>query len=505
MGPLNYAFIIAGIPAKISSKTLDIFQVYLLYYKYKARAQTDKQKGHHTPTRFINVLFDKSPKTKRKGDELMLFFISPVSSLVQKLSNEKDLLVFLGLKGVTNSVNEFQLYYEKLFGFLIHHLDAAIAKIEADETVEEKPEIQQPAIPEIPGYTPEAVEAYESLFGEFPPSPAPAVEDVIEPATTTDTVETETTQEIDEELETETITDRMLKAKTKDELDAIKAENPEEVTKLWDTLSIPEKNQIKCIAKSPDGKKKPATLGYKFTYTDPNTKEKFEAAYLGYYLHGQALTDEDQRAITVKGKGLICSKKDLRPRRKQPLLAPGIQQYLEDVLSNPAKAEATVETKPTDTAVETDTPTASEMAENTFTGLVETPKKPQDGLMTGNKPGSQLSNQDAVQTTLDLKTPETEPETVEVIQPNKLLTALEQGIKKVNNELEITYEAVNKSTFLEVHHGKTKIGTFEYKGNDIWIQACEKMKHHGFTEAMIYDLADVEYLNSLELLECPKA
>ena len=427
----------------------------------------------------------------------MLFFINPVSSLIHKLSDEKKLLQLLGLAPVSNSVNEFQLYYKKLFGFLIHHLESAIAKIEADEAVEEKPEIQQPATPEIPGYTQEEIEAYDSLFGEFPPSPAPAVEETIQPATPTATVESEPTQEIDEVLDTETLAYKMLKAKTKDELDAIKAENPEEVTRLWDTLSIPEKNYIKCIAKSPNAKKEPATLGYKFTYTDPNTKEKFEATYLGYYLHGQALTDENQRAITVKGKGLICSKNDLRPKRKQPLLAPGIQQYLEDVLSNPAKVEVTEEVK-------TDTPTATEMAENTFTGLVETPKKPQDGLTTGKPQSSQPSKSSAVQTMLDLKTPETEPETVEVIQPNKLLTALEQGIKKINNELEITYEAVNKSTFLEVHHGKTKIGTFEYKGNDIWIQACEKMKHHGFTEEMIFNLADVEYLNSLELLESPK-
>ena len=434
----------------------------------------------------------------------MLFFLNPVSSLVQKLSNEKDLLVFLGLKGVTNSVNEFEIYYKKFLGYLIHHLEAAIAKIEAEAAVEEKPEAKQPSCPEIPGYTQEEIYAYDSLFGELPPSPAPTVEEIIQPATPTATVETESTQEVDEVLDTETLAYKMLKAKTKDELDAIKAENPEEVTRLWDTLSIPEKNYIKCIAKSPNAKKEPATLGYKFTYTDPNTKEKYEATYLGYYLHGQALTDETQRAITVKGKGLICSKNDLRPRRKQPLLAPGIQQYLEDVLSNPAKAETTVEKKPTDTAVETDTPTATEMAENTFTGLVETPKKSQDGLTTGKPQSSQPSKQNAVQTMLDLKTPETEPETVEVIQPNKLLTALEQGIKKVNNELEITYEAVNKSTFLEVHHGKTKIGTFEYKGNDIWIQACDKMKHHGFTEEMIFNLADVEYLNSLELLESPK-
>ena len=137
------------------------------------------------------------------------------------------------------------------------------------------------------------------------------------------------------------------------------------------------------------------------------------------------------------------------------------------------------------------------MAKNTFTGLVA-PKKSQDGLTSGKTESSQPSKPSAVQTRLEFKTPETEPETVEVIQPNKLLTALEQGIKKVNNELDIQYEAFNNSTFLEVYHGNTRIGTFEYKGNDIWIQACEKMKHHGFTEEMIYNLADVEYLESLE-------
>ena len=478
--------------------------VYLLYYKYRARAQTDKQKGHHTPTRFINVLFDKSPKTKRKGDELMIFLINPVTTIVQNLSNENELLIFLGLKSVTNSVNEFGLFYKKFLGFLIHHLEKTMAEIEAETAVEEKPEAKQPSCPEIPGYTQEEIYAYDSLFGELPPSPAPTVEEIIQPATSTEAVESETTQEVDEVLDTETLAYKMLKAKTKDELDAIKAENPEEVTRLWDTLTIPEKNYIKCIAKSPNAKKEPATLGYKFTYTDPNTKEKFEATYLGYYLHGQALTDEDQRAITVKGKGLICSKKDLRPRKKQPLLAPGIQQYLEDVLSNPAKATATVETKPKDTAVETDLPTATEMAENTFTGL-ELPKKSPAGSTTGKTKSSQPSKQNAEQKVLDLKTPNTEPETVEVIQPNKLLTALEQGIKKVNNELDIQYEAFNNSTFLEVYHGKERIGTFEHKGNDIWIQGCENMKHHGFTEAMIFNLADVEYLNSLELLESPKA
>ena len=135
----------------------------------------------------------------------MLFFLNPVSSLVQKLSNEKDLLVFLGLKGVTNSVNEFEIYYKKFLGYLIHHLEAAIAKIEAEAAVEEKPEAKQPSCPEIPGYTSEEAAAYESIFGELPPSPAPTVEEIIQPATPTATVESEPTQEIDEVLDTETL------------------------------------------------------------------------------------------------------------------------------------------------------------------------------------------------------------------------------------------------------------------------------------------------------------
>ena len=425
----------------------------------------------------------------------MLFFLNPVSSLVQKLSNEQDLLVFLGLKGVTNSVNEFQLYYDKFFGFLIHHLDAAIAKIEAEAAVEETPEIQQPATHEIPGYTQEEIEAYDSLFGEFPPSPAPAVEDTIQPATPTATVESEPTQEVEEVLDTETLAYKMLKAKTKDELDAIKAENPEEVTRLWDTLSIPEKNYIKCIAKSPNAKKEPATLGYKFTYTDPNTKEKYEATYLGYYLHGQALTDENQRAITVKGKGLICNKSDLRPRKKQPLLAPGIQQYLEDVLSNPAKSEATVETKPTDTAVETETPTATEMAANKFTGLVPAPKS-QDGLTTGNKPDSQSSKQNAEQKTLDLKTPKPQPETDTEVQLTEWLLAIEREISQANTELSFEYESFGGSTYLEVFHGSTRLATLEDDGKSIWMKGSHKLNFHGITEEKIDTMLDPDFLQS---------
>ena len=423
----------------------------------------------------------------------MIFLIKPVTTIVQNLSNENGLLIFLGLKGVTNSVNEFGLFYKKFLGFLIHHLEAAIAEIEADEKVEKKTEIQQPATPEIPGYTQEEIEAYDSLFGELPPSPAPAVEETIQPATRKAPV---MTKEKDEEIETEILQDRILKAKTRDELDALKAENPGAVNEIWNGLSIPEKNQIKCIAKSPDGKKKPATLGYKFTYTDPNTKEKHEATYLGYYLHGQALTDEDQRAITVKGKGLICNKSDLRPRRKQPLLAPGIQQYLEDILSNPAKAEVTVEEKPTDTKVESDAPTATEMAANKFKGLVEQPKKSQAGLMTGKTESSQPSKQNAEQTMLDLKTPETEPETTTEAKPTEWLLAIEREINQANTELSFEYDSFGGSIYLEVFHGKTRVVTLEDNGSSIEIRGADKLKFHGITDEKLDTMLHPDFLQS---------
>lgn len=420
----------------------------------------------------------------------MLFFISPVSSLVQKLSNEKDLLVFLGLKGVTNSVNEFQLYYDKFFGFLIHHLEAAIAKIEADETVEEKPAVQQPAIPEIPGYTPEEVEAYESIFGEYPPSPAPAVEDVIQPATPTAPVELEPTQEIIDDSETENLKDRLLQAKNKKELDAIKAENPEDVTKLWDTLSIPEKNHIKCITQSVDGRKRPVTPGYRFIYTAPNGSEQY-VRYIGYYLHGEAITDEDKRAILLDGIGIICSKKDLKPSKKQFTLKDSERELLEDIMSNPAK------TKPVDTTeeVELEAPTAKQMAENTFTGLVP-PKKPQDGLTSGKTQSSQPSKQNAGQKVLDLKTSESQPETTTEAKPTQSLKILQEKIAIANSKLSFGYDSFGGRTFLEVYHEDERIGTFEDDGNSVWMKGCSKMYNHGFTDELFEILLDEETLKS---------
>lgn len=433
----------------------------------------------------------------------MLFFINPLSNIVQKLaneqerakllSNEREFSRLLGLRPVTNSVNEFELYYQKFLGFLIHHLEAAIAEIETDETVEEKqpavqqPEVQQPAIPAIEGYTPEEVDAYESIFGEYPPSPAPAVEDVIEPVTPTATVKTEPTQEIDEELETETIKERLLEAKNKKELDAIKAENPDAVTAIWDELTIPEKNHIKCIAQSIDGRKRPITPGYRFIYTAPNGSEQY-VRYIGFYLHGEAITNEDKRAILLDGIGIICSKKDLKPSKKQVNLKDSEKELLQDIMSNP------VETKPTET-VATETPTASEMAENNFTGLVA-PKKSQDGLTSGKTENSQPSKQNAVQKMLDLKTPSIEPETTTEAKPTDWLLAIEREIQQANTELTFEYDSFGGSIYLEVFHGETRVITLEDNGSSIEIRGADKLKFHGISDEKLDIMLHPDFLQS---------
>ena len=426
----------------------------------------------------------------------MIFLINPVTTIVQNLSNENGLLIFLGLKGVTNSVNEFGLFYKKFLGFLIHHLEKTMAEIETDETVEEKqpevkPEIQQPAIPEIEGYTPEEVEAYESIFGEFPPSPAPAVEDVIKPATPTDTVETETTQEIIEESETENLKDRLLQAKNKKELDAIKAENPETVTAIWDELTIPEKNHIKCITQSIDGRKRPITPGYRFVYTSKNGAEQF-VRYIGFYLHGEAINDEDKRAISLDGIGIICSKKDLKPAKKQFVLTEGEIEHLKGMMSNPGKIKAIDTTE----VVDKETPTATEMAENNFTGLVETPKKPQGGSTTGKTQSSQPSKSSAVQTMLDLQAPKPQPETTTEVQPTEALKILQKKIAIANSSLSFEYDSFGGKTYLEVYHEGDRIGTFEDDGNSIWMKGCSKMYNHGFTDELFEILLDEETLKS---------
>ncbi|NEP80135.1 MAG: hypothetical protein F6K39_19395 [Okeania sp. SIO3B3] len=72
------------------------------------------------------------------GDQQMLFFLSPVSSLVDSLSQEETLTkAYLGLseamtEPITNSVGEFVFYYNRFLGYIIYNLESTIAEIEAN-------------------------------------------------------------------------------------------------------------------------------------------------------------------------------------------------------------------------------------------------------------------------------------------------------------------------------------------------------------------------------------
>ena len=184
-------------------------------------------------------------------------------------------------------------------------------------------------------YTPEELDAYESLYGEPPrkktkPSePKPSLN----------------------ELKAE-----ILKKTTKEELEAFKASIGEEKTeKIWNNSSIVEKNYLRCITQSEINKKNPAILGYRIQYTAPSTKTKYDSIYLGYYLYGELLENENQRVIFANGKAIVCSKDDIKVLRKQTPLSIEERLNLERIISEPV--------------IRNEQPTAEEMANNNFTGL----------------------------------------------------------------------------------------------------------------------------------------
>ncbi len=199
------------------------------------------------------------------------------------------------------------------------------------------------------------------------------------------TPKSQETDDIFNELQSKSLKERMLSCKNHAELEQLKSENPELVTKVWDSLSIIEKNHIKCITKTE--KQPPATLGYQFYYTDPASEVKYFAYYLGFYLHGETVED-GKRAILVGEKAIICDKTDLKPipLKKQNKLPAYKIKELELILSNPETRTEPI-TEQEDTA-----PTPEEIATNTFTGLAPAPKQ-QTGTPTGNKPDSRQSEQ----------------------------------------------------------------------------------------------------------------
>lgn len=198
----------------------------------------------------------------------MLFFISPVSSLVQNFSEEKALLrVYLGLtesmsEPITNSVGEFQFYYNRFLGYLIYNLENTIAEIEAADTFVEEQELEEaaeqakadifPAEQEQPAPTLSKEEKIEiarqvgatklESADQIPSTPTEKtqVNEVVavESEPSLQTPKSQETDEIFNELQSKSLKERMLICKNHAELEQLKSENPELVTKVWDSLSI---------------------------------------------------------------------------------------------------------------------------------------------------------------------------------------------------------------------------------------------------------------------------
>ena len=118
----------------------------------------------------------------------------------------------------------------------------------------------------------------------------------------------------DEAWSIQILKDVMLSKNSKKELENYKDNiGLDRVREVWNNCTIPEKNYIQIIVhKKPDNTDRIyGTLGYPLQYIDPKTKKTYNGRYLGFYLHGELITNENQRAIAIDGKGFIIDKKDI--------------------------------------------------------------------------------------------------------------------------------------------------------------------------------------------------
>ncbi|NES64225.1 MAG: hypothetical protein F6K24_02620 [Okeania sp. SIO2D1] len=435
----------------------------------------------------------------------MLLFFSPVFNLLSK-SEKQAKLVYLGVELIpANDTNKsLQVsgdFHHKLLSYIKQHIDAAIAEMENKEAIAVK--TQEPTITTSQiDYTPEELDAYDSVFGEQPPTPAPSQDEKIvtdsdenleitpDPAPTSEAnevpasekvdsfqkPESDSTEQIFDELKSESLKERMLSCKNRSELEKFKVEiGSDKADKVWDSCSIIERNLIKCANAAMD--KKAATPFDLIQWRDVLGKLQ-NARYVGFYLHGLQIKNEDDRVIYLTNQDIfkVVDKRSLKAvaAKSQKPCPPELVVKLEKALSEPE-----------DTA-----PTADEIANNTFSGLVPV-KKQQTGLQTGNKPELPPSEPSVVQTALDLKTPPPEQKKSKVTA-TPLLELVASEIKKVNPELTFDYDSNGKSTFLDIYHGSSSIGTFEDDGEDLWSFNTAKMLHHGFTKEMIDALGEIE-------------
>ena len=410
----------------------------------------------------------------------MLFFLNPVTTLVDSLSQEKVLTkAYLGLssamtKPITNSVGEFRFYYSRFLGYIIHNLEFTIAEIEgkanATATAPTEEEKALP-IPEVLITSPdtkseiantEIVEAGETEDEEDWPIPE----------------NQPTTNELESEIKTDSLKDRMLTCKCQQQLEAFKAEiGTQKVTELWENLDILERNHIKSINLSPNPTKAPPTTGYLLQYTD-GEKNKHKAQLIGHYLYGEPLKDSERSILIIgKLKPIVVRKSALRPytaKDQKPLFSGELEQ-LQHFLTEPQTQDD-------------DEPTAETVAAKTFTGVAPSPKLP-TGSETGSKPELHPSEPSVgVQTELNLQTePTPEPEKVEAA-PTPALETIVAELKACHpqSDLIFNYEQIEDSIYLNVLHGDSEVACFEDNGSDVYaVGDNKKLTFHGFTSKEI--------------------
>ncbi|MDY7008282.1 MAG: hypothetical protein SWX82_31240 [Cyanobacteriota bacterium] len=292
----------------------------------------------------------------------MIFFINPVSIILQNFSQGKALLrAYLGLtqtmatKPITNSVNETRFYYNRLLGYLIHHLENTIAEIEAADTYIEEQE-QQKSNSETT-YTPQKAEADDSLFSEQPPQDTPKSEKIESPYSKaeTETLEAVEASETRSSLQQPepTLTElkqQLLSKKNKLELEQFKSEiGAEKAGEIWESCTIPERNFIKCI----NATTKKAALPFDLvSWLNPLGRREI-GRYVGFYRGGKQCKENERVIYLPKHDTFkVVDKRSLKgvDAKSQKPCPPDLA----------TKLEAALEAKP-----EPEQPTAQEIANKT--------------------------------------------------------------------------------------------------------------------------------------------
>ena len=411
----------------------------------------------------------------------MLFFLNPVTTLVDSLSQEKVLTkAYLGLssamtKPITNSVGEFRFYYSRFLGYIIHNLESTIAEIEG-KAIATTPteEVKALPMPEVELSHPEP-KSEALVVEQAQTSSTPQNLEIVEASETED----EEDWPIPEKPEpTTSLKDRMLTCKCQQQLEAFKAEiGTQKATELWENLDILERNHIKSINLSPNPTKAPPTTGYLLQYTD-GEKNKHKAQLIGHYLYGEPLKDSERSILIIgKLKPIVVRKSALRPytaKDQKPLFSGELEQ-LQHFLTEPQTQDD-------------DEPTAETVAAKTFTGVAPSPKLP-TGSETGSKPELHPSEPSVgVQTELNLQTePTPEPEKVEAA-PTPALETIVAELKACHpqSDLIFNYEQIEDSIYLNVLHGDSEVACFEDNGSDVYaVGDNKKLTFHGFTSKEI--------------------